>query len=105
MIDVKCVEIVLEGFPENEMEDIKRCLATLYSVREGEQPLDRDFGIGWGFLDKPVPVAENMLALEITGKTGKYEKRVTVSKVEFREGAEGQIMPVVFCKRRDTQWT
>ena len=35
-----------------EKEDILRCLITLYSTREGSQPLDRNFGLNWDFIDK-----------------------------------------------------
>lgn len=49
MIDVSSVVINLNGFPEDEAEDIRRCLETLYTVRTGEQPLDREFGIDNSF--------------------------------------------------------
>ena len=41
MIDIKEAVILLNDIAGEEAEDIRRCLTTLYSVREGEQPLDR----------------------------------------------------------------
>ena len=41
MIDVNAAVIKLNGMEDSEAEDIKNCLFTLYSVREGEQPLDQ----------------------------------------------------------------
>lgn len=101
MIDVVSAVINLRGFAENEADDIRRCLTTLYSVRTGEQPLDRDFGLDCDFLDKPMNIAKNMLALEVIKKTKRYEKRVEVEKVDYVFGGEGQMIPVISLKRGD----
>lgn len=101
MIDINAAVIKLNGVEGDEAEDIKRCLYTLYSVREGEQPLDRDFGLDHEFIDQPVPVAKNMLALEVIEKTHRYEKRVEVEKVEYKTDQEGQLIPIVYLKRSD----
>ncbi len=99
MIDVSSVVINLNGFPEDEAEDIRRCLETLYTVRTGEQPLDREFGIDNSFLDKPINIAKNLFALEVIEKTKRYEKRVEVEEVEYRFDGTGQMVPVIFLKR------
>lgn len=99
MIDMKAAVIVLHGIAGDEAEDIKRCLTALYSVREGEQPLDREFGLSQEFLDKPVPVARNLLALEVIDKTKRYETRVSVEKVEYDTGGDGRLIPVICLKR------
>ena len=65
MIDLKEAVILLNDITGEEAEDIRRCLTTLYSVREGEQPLDRDFGLSWEFMDRPENIARNVLALEM----------------------------------------
>lgn len=99
MIDVNAAVIHLNGVENSEAEDIKSCLLALYGVREGEQPLDRDFGLNHDFIDQPVSIAKNMLALEVINKTHRYEKRVKVEKVEYEEGKEGQLIPVI-CLRK-----
>lgn len=104
MIDIKESVIILNDIAGDEGEDIRRCLTTLYLIREGEQPLDRDFGLSQEFLDKPESVARNMLALEIIEKTKQYEKRVSVEKVEYKSGSEGQTIPVIYLKRSGSQW-
>lgn len=103
MIDLKEVIIMLDDMKETESEDIRRCLTVLYSVCEGEQPLDRKFGISQEFLDQPVNIAQNLLALEIIEKTQRYEPRVLVEKVEYQQGGEGVLIPIVYLKRGDTQ--
>lgn len=99
MINVQTAVIKINGIKESEAEDIRKCLTTLYSVREGEQPLDREFGLKQDFLDQPVPVAKNNLALEVIEKTQRYEKRVRVDKVEYAESGEGQLVPIVYLKK------
>lgn len=99
MIDVSSVVINLNGFPEDEAEDIRRCLETLYTVRTGEQPLDREFGINNSFLDQPINIAKNLFTLEVIEKTKRYEKRVEVEEVEYRFNGAGQMAPVIFLKR------
>jgi len=101
MIDVGNAVINLRGFAGNEAEDIRRCLTALYSVHTGEQPLDREFGIDCAFLDQPMNIAKNMFALEVIEKTKRYEKRVSVEKVDYRFDKEGQMIPVISLKRGD----
>lgn len=102
MIDVNKAVINLSGFAENEIEDVRRCLATLYSIRTGEQPLDRNLGIDTSFLDKPMNIAKNLFALEIIDKTKQYEKRAEVDKVEYKFEKDGQMIPAIYIKRRGT---
>ncbi len=99
MINMTEAVITIDGVAESEVKDIRRCLASLYSVREGEQPLDRNFGLKQDFLDQPVNLAKNMLALEIIEKTRRYEPRVLVEKVDYITSEEGQLIPVVRLKR------
>ena len=83
------------AYQEAEKEDIIRCLKLLYSTIEGTMPMDRDFGLNSDFLGKPIPVAQNELALELVKKTNQYESRVSVEKVTYHESEEGQIIPVI----------
>ncbi len=99
MINISEAVIRINGVEAQEEEDIRRCLTTLYSVREGEQPLDRDFGLKQEFLDEPVPIAKNLLALEVIEKTQKYEKRVKVETVEYGTSQEGQLIPIIHLKK------
>ena len=99
MININAAVININGIEENEAEDIRRCLTTLYSVREGEQPLDREFGLKQEFIDQPMPIAKNILALEVIEKTQRYEKRAKVEKVEYEASEEGQLIPIIYLKK------
>jgi len=104
MIDINEAVIMLNDIEGGEAQNIRRCLTALYSIREGEQPLDRNFGLSQEFLDKPVNIAKNLLALEIIEKTKQYEPRVSVEKVEYKFGSDGELIPVIYLKRGVEQW-
>ncbi len=99
MIDIRGVTLIFNGVAGDEAEDIRRCLTTLYLIREGEQPLDRELGLSQEFLDQTEPVARNMLALEIVEKTKRYETRAEVLKVEYQPADGGRVVPVIHLKR------
>lgn len=85
-----------------EAEEILRNLNTLYGTAAGSVPLDREFGLDHEFLDYPIDVAQNMVALEITEKTELYEPRVEVIEVTFKSDAEnGKLIPTVLIARAE----
>lgn len=96
------IELYRAGFSEEEFADVKKCLETLLSVREGSQPLDREFGINLDeIVDYPVAVAKNMLSLEIIEKVERYEPRVKVERIEFEENVDGRLCPHVYFGRNN----
>ena len=99
MIDLSKVSIVFD-FEGDELDDIKRCLTTLYSVKEGAQPLDRSFGINNSFLGKPMLVAQNECSLEIIEKTEIYEPRVQVNEITYQfQSSDGILVPTVILSK------
>ena len=83
-----------EGFSPEEYADIKLCLETLLSIREGSQPLEREIGINYdGVVGYPMDVAQNMLSLEIIEKVGRYESRVDVDSIEYEDNIDGSLCP------------
>ena len=95
MFDVGNIELQFD-YHSAEAEDISRCLRTLYATRAGSQPLDRDFGLDWGFIDKPLPTAQQEFAFEVIRKTKKYEPRVKVKEVTYElDGISGKMKPVI----------
>ena len=45
-------------------------------------------------------IAKNLFTLEIIDKTKKYEKRAEVVKIEYKFGNEGQMIPIIYIKKR-----
>lgn len=82
-------------------DEISRNLSTLYSTVEGSVPLDRSFGLSSEYISYPLPVAENMIALDIVEKTEIYEPRAEVREVTFEHDIDGQLIPRVLIGRAD----
>lgn len=96
------VELDGNGFSEEELADIQRCLKTLLSIRAGSQPLDRNLGIDYdGVVGFPLDVAKNMLTLEIIEKVNTYEPRVEVDTIDFQTGDDGQLIPHIHFVKRE----
>ena len=100
MIDVNEIQIYISDITETERKNIEKCLKNLYATREGEQPLDRSFGLNNNFQDAPMNVAKNLFALEVIEKTNKYEKRVKVKEIKYKF-EEGKMIPAVYLERRE----
>ena len=87
--------ITIEMEQSERAKDVRACLETLYSTREGTAALDRDFGLSWEFLDKPALEARAALEAEIISKTRKYEPRADISEITWEAGAGGSLTPKV----------
>jgi phage baseplate assembly protein W len=73
-------------------QNVKFILTTaIWSV-----PLDREFGMDYSMIDKPIPIAEAMLSQEIAMKIALYEPRVRFEEVSFSgDGLQGKLNPNV----------
>ena len=74
--------------PETEAVEILQNVRTILSTQIGTVPLHRDFGISWEHIDKPYPVAKQLMMVEVIEAIGKYEPRARVESVEFDESTE-----------------
>lgn len=74
--------------PETKSEEILQNVRTILSTRIGTVPLHRDFGVSWEHLDKPYPVAKQLMMVEIIEAIAKFEPRAKVESVELDESAE-----------------
>lgn len=83
MLKTKLRLIGFEYVDNLVVTEIRRNLEFLFATREGSCPGDRSFGLDWNALDKPLPVAENLISLSIYEKVEKYEPRVIVDDIKF----------------------
>lgn len=81
--------------PVSEYAEIIQNIRCIMSTIKQSVPLDRDFGVDASYVDKPMAVAEAMLADEIISAIQKYEPRVTVSSIDFTATVNGQLIPKV----------
>jgi phage baseplate assembly protein W len=59
-------------------------------------PLDREFGMDYSMVDKPMRVAEAILAQEVAMKITLYEPRAQFREINYEEGwLEGKLSPSV----------
>lgn len=100
MIDFSSTVVELSGDSEKqkEVQDIAKCLRTLYSTPIGSQEGDRELGIDSNiFVDKPLPVAKGLYVAEVTEKTASFEPRARVVRVDWldSDALHGVVIPKV----------
>lgn len=71
--------------PDSEAAEILQNIRTILLTRLGSVPLDRDFGLSWDHVDKPIHIAQALTRAEIIEAITKEEPRATVESVEFEE--------------------
>ena len=84
-MDLADIEIAFEygTGSDAERDEITRNVRNIILTPVGTCPLYRDFGIDTSFVDCPLDVAQNLIAVEIMEKIERYEPRVSVSEVTF----------------------
>ena len=84
--------------PITVAQEVVQNVRMIITTPKGTVPLDRDFGVDATVVDRPMPVAQAILARDIVDAVKKYEPRARVTKVEFedRGGAiDGVLTPIV----------
>lgn len=83
------------------MEELIQNIQTIVSTEKYSVPLDRDFGVDLRLIDKPMNRVQALLSKEITVNIEKYEPRVKVTEVIYREAeASGRMKIAVKFKLR-----
>ena len=101
MAKSKSVQIGAAGFSGLEQE-----IRTVLSTRKGSVPLDREFGLSWEHVDKPMPEAMQYMVAEIGMQLEKYVPRIKVRDIFFssssQDGAvDGILQPRVIVEIRE----
>lgn len=85
--------------PGSKEEEIMQNIKMILSTPQFSVPLDREFGLSQRFVDKPIPIAKTIGIAEVLDAIEKYEPRVEVVEVTFKEspeeGKQGKIFPQV----------
>ncbi len=78
------------------VEKALRDVATVLATPKGSVPLHRDFGINVEFLDRPMPVAIQLLRSSIREDVERWVPAVSVVSVDVeKDEASGRAVPVV----------
>lgn len=94
MVEYNAVE-VLASTESSINDEVMRNVKVLLTTFSGTVPFDRDFGINPEIIDLPVNEAEGMYMMECITKIRKYEPRVNVVKIDFKNNLEGKLYPKV----------
>ena len=85
----------IDYLPSTEAEEILQCIRTILCTPKWSVPLDRDFGVDFEALDKPLPVAQAKLSSEIVTAIKEHETRVEVTDITWEAQEDGVLMPTV----------
>lgn len=78
-------------------------IRTVLATRKGSVPLDRDFGLSWDFVDKPMTEAMPCMVAEIGQQLERFVPRIRVRDIAFasQNPVEGVLQPVVTVEIRE----
>ncbi len=86
----------------SETEDLYRRLNNLLSTRKDTMPINRDFGIDWNVLSKPLDEAESDFVVELMEQIEAYIPELKASDVEFEADPEnGKLIPTITIERSE----
>lgn len=86
-------------FSDNWLANLDRQLALLLTTPAGAMPLDREFGIGMDYLDRPPEVAKSLYTAEVTQKIPQFIPAVRVQEVTWTWDSSGKFSPKVVITR------
>lgn len=78
-------------------------IRTVLATRKGSVPLDRDFGLSWEFVDKPMTEAMPYMVAEIGQQLERFVPRIRVRDISFTspDAVEGILQPTVTVEIRE----
>ncbi len=71
--------------PESVLEEVVQNVRMIITTPKGSVPLDRDFGLDFDVIDRPMPVARALMEVDIVDQVGRYEPRARVLQVSWAE--------------------
>jgi phage baseplate assembly protein W len=83
-------------FGASGVQEVMQNVKLIIMTRKGTQPLDRDFGISFDFLDSPTPKVQAMVEQEIFMALRKYEPRAVLKQITWNSDTiSGSVKPNV----------
>jgi phage baseplate assembly protein W len=85
--------------PTGLAEEVAQNVRMILSTPKGSVPLDREFGLDYSVVDRPMPVARALMEVDIVTQVGRYEPRAKVLRVAWLEDTaaamDGRALPRV----------
>lgn len=84
----------LQPGEKDRTASILQGLRVLLATRRGSVPMYRDFGLTMEYLDKPIPVAQALIAAELAEALARYEPRAALKSVTVQpdEQTPGRVL-------------
>jgi phage baseplate assembly protein W len=83
-------------FGTSGIQEVMQNVKLIIMTRKGTQPLDRDFGISFDFLDSPMPRVQAKVEQEIFMALRKYEPRAVLKQIMWNsDPISGSVKPNV----------
>ena len=77
---------------ENDtVRSVLQNISAILGTARGTVPMYREFGIDASVLDKPMPVAETLIAADVRETVERFEPRAKVTDVRLEVNASGKI--------------
>lgn len=89
--DITASNIPIDFAPSSEINEVIQNVRTIISTRKGTVPLDRDFGLDWSFIDKPINIATAQASKQVIQQVRRYEPRAKILSFELVEDIGGAI--------------
>ena len=96
LLDLANSEFEYEGQASyDRKQNLLQQLRLLTSTRNGSVPLDRDLGLDFSFVDRPIGVVRSLYAAQITEAISKYIPSLKIVEIKWSGGADGHFYPRV----------
>ena len=96
IIDLSKCEFEYEGQTSyDRKQNLLQQLRLLTSTRKGSVPLDRDLGLDFSFVDRPIGVVRSLYAAKLTEAISKFIPALSIVEINWSGGADGHIYPKV----------
>ena len=83
-------------FGTSEVQEVMQNVKLIIMTRKGTQPLDRNFGISYDFVDSPMLRVRAMAEQEIFMALRKYEPRAVLKQITWNsDPVSGSVKPNV----------
>ena len=86
------------AFCENDrVKSILQNIHLILTTRKGTIPMYREFGLDMDFVDKPIPVAETLMASRVKTALDEFEPRAEFVDIDFEHSKDafGAMIPIL----------
>ena len=71
--------------PGSVAKEVVQNVRTILDTVVGSVPLERNVGISWDYVSKPIPVAQDMIRIAVNDAVAKQEPRAQIRSITFDE--------------------